>query len=223
VFSQLRSLLASLEEEGAGVVMVLADNAYMRSSFLRSCHCIFAPHSLAELRRIMVRNATTRLKVLALHGYGQNAHIFRTQIGSVCRACADEIDFVFLDAPVVIYPIDEPCTALSPLDENGFPLSRRAPVIFDPQSTPRGWFTFNESRTEHYGLDGAFWFLRSVLERERFDGIIGFSQGALMASYLCTYLQDPCAHRLFQPRFHPLGRASELGSMSSPSFTPGVG
>ncbi|KZO93845.1 hypothetical protein CALVIDRAFT_566077 [Calocera viscosa TUFC12733] len=142
-----------------------------------------------------------RLRVLALHGYGQNAHVFRTQIAPTCRACADEVEFVFLDGPVVLHPPDQP-RGFSLVDEEGFALPPRTPVL-DREETPRGWSTFNEDRTRYYGVDEAFEYLKPVMERERFDGVIGFSQGAALASYLCAYLEDPSAHPLFEPRFHP--------------------
>ncbi|KZT61221.1 hypothetical protein CALCODRAFT_506428 [Calocera cornea HHB12733] len=159
-------------------------------------------------------------KILALHGFGQNAHIFKTQIKSICRSCEDEFEFgmdsppdmisqrsthilVFLDGPILVQLPDEPCNGISLFNDNGLPISRRPPEAVDPLTTPRGWFTFNETWSEFYGVEESLLFLRSALMKEHFDGIFAFSQGASIASYLCTYLEDPLAHPMFYPRFHP--------------------
>ncbi|KZT61195.1 hypothetical protein CALCODRAFT_514934 [Calocera cornea HHB12733] len=142
-----------------------------------------------------------RLRVLALHGYGQNAHIFRTQILPICKACEGRVEFVFYDGPVVLHPPDQP-SGYTLVDEDGYPLVRHTPVL-DREETPRGWCTFNEDRTRYHGVEEAFAFLKPIMERERFDGVIGFSQGAALAAYLCAYLEDPTTHPLFEHRFHP--------------------
>ncbi|KZT61223.1 hypothetical protein CALCODRAFT_491620 [Calocera cornea HHB12733] len=142
-------------------------------------------------------------KILVLHGFGQNSYIFRMQIRSIYKACMDDYNFVFLDGPVVAHLPDEPCNGVSLFDDKGLPICRRPPFALDPLVTPRGWFTFNEDWTKYEGVDDALRYLKSVLVSQQFDGIIGFSQGALMASYLCAYLEDPTGHPLFFPRFHP--------------------
>ncbi|EJT96920.1 hypothetical protein DACRYDRAFT_119738, partial [Dacryopinax primogenitus] len=142
----------------------------------------------------------TKLRVLALHGYGQNAHIFQIQIAAICKQCKDDIEFVFVDGPVVLDQPDQPTGSL--VDEDGYPLENHKPVL-DRQSAPRAWCLFNEDRTKYYGLDQGLLTVKRVLEREHFDGIIGFSQGAALASYICAYLEDPSAHPLFSTRPHP--------------------
>ncbi|KZO93849.1 hypothetical protein CALVIDRAFT_539502 [Calocera viscosa TUFC12733] len=162
----------------------------------------------------------TKLRVLALHGFGQNAHMFKTQIGSICRTCADDIEFVFPDGPIVVHPPDEACSSVSLTDENGMPLYREASIVIDPCSTLRGWFIYNETRTKYQGVEESLRFLRSILKAQQFDGIFGFSQGAVMASYLCAYLENPSTHPLFSPRFHPPMKFAILASSLAPADPP---
>ncbi|EJT96918.1 hypothetical protein DACRYDRAFT_119736 [Dacryopinax primogenitus] len=74
-----------------------------------------------------------KLRVLALHGFGQNALRFQKAIGAIAKECAADVDF----------------------------------------------------------------------DSDRFNGIFGFSQGGIVASYLCSFLENRDAHPLFENCNHP--------------------
>ncbi|KZO93847.1 hypothetical protein CALVIDRAFT_566079 [Calocera viscosa TUFC12733] len=125
---------------------------------------------------------------------------------------------VFLDGPVLLHLPDQP-QGFSILDEDGFAIPSQTP-LFEAEETPRGWCTFNEDKTRYEGAEDAFRVMKSVLERERFDGVIGFSQGAALGAYLCAFLEDPSTHPLFHPRFHPPFKFAILASSFLPADPP---
>jgi pimeloyl-ACP methyl ester carboxylesterase len=105
-------------------------------------------------------NAARPLRVLCLHGYCQNAAVFRSKTGCVRRAVAKRlsgIEIVFVDAPHVVEA-----------DENG--------------AEKRAWWTLRNEGTEYEGfVETAAHLRRVVAEQGAFDSVMGFSQGAVLA------------------------------------------
>ncbi|EJT96919.1 FSH1-domain-containing protein [Dacryopinax primogenitus] len=139
------------------------------------------------------------IRLLALHGYTQNAYMFSKKLGAIRKACAKDIEFVFVDGPIVLQPADLPGANLSEFDSEG----GAAQWVDDPKLTARAWWRANDEKTEYYGLEDSLRYLRDILEKERFHGILGFSQGACMAAYLAAYLEEPSAQPMFNPPPHP--------------------
>jgi len=124
-------------------------------------------------------------KVLALHGYSQNAVIFNKRLGAIRKECKN-IDFFFVDAPHILLP-SEVFGASSRLDSEP-PLEAVADEALDPNTAPRGWWRYNETRT---GLQTSILAVRDVLMTQRFDGVLGFSQGAALAAVIAALLERP--------------------------------
>lgn len=120
----------------------------------------------------------SKLKILCLHGYRQNEHIFREKTGALRKLLKGKADFVFVSAPHVI-----------PEAEN---LKRSA------EQCERGWW-FSRPDNSYNALDEtdissgyeeSLAFTLHVLEENGpFDGILGFSQGAAFLSIL-VHLQQ---------------------------------
>lgn len=120
----------------------------------------------------------SKLKILCLHGYRQNEHMFREKTGAMRKLLKGKVDFVFVSAPHVI-----------PETEN---LKR------SPEQCERGWWF---SRPDHSynaldetdissGYEESVSLIIQLLERDGpFDGILGFSQGASLLSLL-VHLQQ---------------------------------
>ena len=115
-------------------------------------------------------------RILCLHGYGQNAAFFNKKTGSLRKACKSLADFVYLDAPF-------PATGHSVGD------------TVDPErGVPLGWWHWDTeaasraATTKRYlGMEESWQRIRACIdEHGPFDGVLGFSQGAAMASYLCS-------------------------------------
>ncbi|TRM64809.1 serine hydrolase FSH [Schizophyllum amplum] len=172
--------------------------------------------------------------ILVLHGYAQNGLIFSKRIAALRKQCKG-IEFVFVDGPVVLDPVDP----FAPTQNHG---GKREPPLEDAMQDLRGW-------TEPWkvdGIDASLAMLRDVVKGRKFDGILGFSQGAAVAALLAAILEKPdaypdilvdgkpphppfdfclaaCGYRLQDPRFdavyrdgystptlHLIGRADKL-------------
>ncbi|KAF9017737.1 FSH1-domain-containing protein [Hymenopellis radicata] len=120
--------------------------------------------------------------ILVLHGYSQNAAIFSKRIGALRKQCGKNVDFVFLDGPIVLQPVDL-------FDVDGGPLSgtgaSEAGATDDPALKPRGWYKANHDKTKAIGLEDSLVLLRETLKRER------LIQGACMAAFLAALLERP--------------------------------
>ncbi|KZO93844.1 FSH1-domain-containing protein [Calocera viscosa TUFC12733] len=156
------------------------------------------------------------IRLLALHGYTQNAHIFSKKLGAIRKACAKDIEFVFVDAPIVLQPADLPGASLAEFDSEASP----AQWVDDPKLTARAWWRANDEKTEYFGLEESLRFLRGVLEQGKFNGVLGFSQGACMAAYLCAYLEEPSIEPIFNPSPHPAFDFAILISGFAPTCPP---
>ncbi|XP_047491263.1 esterase CG5412-like [Penaeus chinensis] len=114
--------------------------------------------------------AGNRLRILCLHGYGQNANVFQEKLGGFRRFVKHLASFSFLSAP---HPLDSPIS-VEKVEERAW------------------WLKKDENEMIIYRG-----FEESVLAIERhvqscgpFDGILGFSQGATMVGLLCGLKQQ---------------------------------
>ncbi|TFK49246.1 FSH1-domain-containing protein [Heliocybe sulcata] len=131
-----------------------------------------------------------------LHGYSQNANIFSKRMAAVRKSMAkDDVEFVFVDAPVVLQPADIPSNWGVPLEALG--AGEASAAEEDPSLTPRGWWRANPDREIVAGLDESIALLRDMLKKDRYVGIFGFSQGAAMAAIVSALLEKPEVHPPF--------------------------
>ncbi|KAJ6588540.1 FSH1-domain-containing protein [Mycena capillaripes] len=131
--------------------------------------------------------ATAVKTVLVLHGYSQNANIFSKRLGALRKQCGKSVDFVFVDAPIVLQPADlfgSAASAATTLDALG-----ASEAIGTNEA--RAWWTWNNTRSEALGLPQSLDVLRDVLKTRKFDGVLGFSQGAALAALLTALLERP--------------------------------
>ncbi|KAJ7165038.1 FSH1-domain-containing protein [Mycena filopes] len=123
--------------------------------------------------------------VLVLHGHTQNASIFSKRLGALRKQCGNAVDFVFVDAPMILKPADL-FGASSPA---ALDASEAGGVL--PGSEARAWWTWSDHKTEAIGLPESLAFIRDVLKARRFDGVLGFSQGAAFAALISALLEKP--------------------------------
>lgn len=126
------------------------------------------------------------VRVLALHGYAQSAEIFKKKMSVIRKACGKNVEFVFVDAPILLQPTDMPqmSTSAQALDT-----IQASPE--EPELQPRAWWRANQEKTQYYGVPQTVEYLRDYLKGQRFDGVFGFSQGAGMAAALAAMLERP--------------------------------
>ncbi|KAJ1935769.1 hypothetical protein EC988_008388, partial [Linderina pennispora] len=124
-----------------------------------------------------VDTSTSKLRVLCLHGYEQDASVFRVKIKHLVREMAEQVEFVFATAPNV----------LRPFDYSGMDSLLQQSLIQSGNTISRvrhGWYTqLSDTPEITHGLENSVAYLQGMLEElGPFDGIFGFSQGALMAA-----------------------------------------
>ncbi|KAF5388746.1 hypothetical protein D9757_004767 [Collybiopsis confluens] len=130
-------------------------------------------------------------RVLVLHGYSQNAYILSKRLSALRKQCKGIVEFVFIDAPLVLEPQD-----LFENEPTELPEVSSDPLR-DPSAVLRGWWKFADKQKQvSVGMEDSLVFLRDVLKDEvengrRFDGLFGFSQGAAMAAVLGALLEEP--------------------------------
>ncbi|KAF5375540.1 hypothetical protein D9615_009143 [Tricholomella constricta] len=140
--------------------------------------------------------------VLVLHGLNrisQNASIFSKRLNALRRECGNNVELVFIDAPIILQPVDIPGSTSQ---------SSESSLNTDPTLTPRTWWKDNPDKTVAYGLKESIEAVRDVLKTRKFDGVLGFSQGAAFAAIISVLLEKPHLYPPFlidgQPPHPPL-------------------
>ncbi|KAG2153248.1 serine hydrolase FSH [Suillus clintonianus] len=129
-------------------------------------------------------------KVLMLHGHSQNASIFSKRLGALRKSMGKGIEMVFVDGPIVLLPVDLDGTS-STASLAALGASEADVKSSDPLTAPRAWWKSNPEKTVAHGLEESLLILRDILQRDRYDGVFGFSQGAAMAALLAALLERP--------------------------------
>ncbi|KEP48528.1 serine hydrolase [Rhizoctonia solani 123E] len=129
------------------------------------------------------------IRILALHGYAQSGEIFKKKMGVLRKACGKNIEFVFLDAPILLQPADMPqaFASVEALD------TVKAPPE-EPELQPRAWWRASQDKSVYYHVPETIEYLKNYLKDQRFHGVFGFSQGACMAAALTKILEQPEAY-----------------------------
>mmetsp|Transcript_24278 Transcript_24278/g.57871 ORF Transcript_24278/g.57871 Transcript_24278/m.57871 type:complete len:240 (+) Transcript_24278:44-763(+) len=132
-------------------------------------------------RETAAGHGAQKLRILALHGFSQDAQLFRDRIGSMRKALKSRAEFLFVDAPF-----------------KASDLSRAIPASGNAPSTGRSWWTWCDSDRPSKSLEYSGWetslncIREAVYRNQPVDGILGFSQGATAAAlYLADSASDP--------------------------------
>ncbi|KAJ8581304.1 hypothetical protein M405DRAFT_832776 [Rhizopogon salebrosus TDB-379] len=136
---------------------------------------------------------TTPKKVLMLHGYAQNASIFSKHLRALRKSIGKDIELVFVDAPIVLHPVDVSGSSTSILSA-----ARRVVDTTrssDPSTAPRAWWRLSWdcpfTHDSEMDVSESLLHLREILRRDRYDGVFGFSQGAGLAALVSALLEWP--------------------------------
>ena len=183
-------------------------------------------------------SAKKKKRILMVHGYGQTAESFRKKTGAFRKSVKSTVgEFVFieatLDAPprekeekeagdpdiptIIVTHYGHSSTLDAALEEERGELSLTTKGI--DANDGKAWWV--KSKSDTTGWKESMNYLVSTLERERFDGIVGFSQGASMVSLLVAENQrrgtDWFQFAVFISGFLP--RAPEMKEMATQSKT----
>ncbi|XP_047319165.1 esterase C25G4.2-like [Impatiens glandulifera] len=112
----------------------------------------------------MENNSAAKPRVLCLHGYRTSGEILKKQIfGAWSEKVTSKLDLVFLDGP-------NPARGKS--EAEGF---------CDPPYYE--WYHANEGFTEYYHFEECISYIEDyMIKHGPFDGLLGFSQGALLSA-----------------------------------------
>ncbi|KAK1405562.1 FSH1 domain-containing protein [Heracleum sosnowskyi] len=107
-----------------------------------------------------------KLRLLCLHGYRTSGQILKVQLRKWPRSVLDQLDLVFPDAPF---------TSTGKSQVEGF---------FDPPYYE--WFqSSNKDFTEYVDFDKPVEYIQEcIIKHGPFDGLLGFSQGSMVAAAL---------------------------------------
>ncbi|KAF5355239.1 hypothetical protein D9758_006008 [Tetrapyrgos nigripes] len=147
--------------------------------------------------------STGKRRILMLHGHGQCAYTMSRLFASTISECDQEIDFVFLDAPTALVPVDfahDHVSSASIADTPG-PLKPTLTPAYPP--TSRAWFKIQNFTIDQETLHLSLMLLKEVFREHRFEAIVGFSQGAAIAEMIAAMLEQPHLY----PEFCENGKA----------------
>ncbi|XP_036362320.1 esterase OVCA2 isoform X2 [Octopus sinensis] len=127
----------------------------------------------------LVSVSPLKIMMLCIHGYRQNAQLFREKTGSFRKLLKNKVEFVFVSAPNKI-PVntddgEHEGKDIKDIDERGWWFSREDK-----------YFHAQEETNCCIGYEQSIEMIKNVLkEQGPFDGLFGFSQGASLVSLLC--------------------------------------
>ncbi|BDA48958.1 Esterase OVCA2 [Coccomyxa sp. Obi] len=160
-----------------------------------------------------------KLRILCLHGYLQNAEVFRGRIGSLRKGLKSRAEFFFVDAPHLAQGEEAEIRAAGGTGDH-----------------PRAWWTWedlNETKrpskaAKYSGWEASVEALEAALiSNHPIDGILGFSQGATAAALFLAGLRNgslPSAPRFavlvsgFLPRDPSYADILRHGHVSTPTL-----
>eukprot|EP00736_Rhodelphis_marinus_P005132 Rmarinus@m.14395 len=115
-----------------------------------------------------------KLRILALHGYTQNAQVFREKSGALRKHLKNIADIVYVEAP----------HELRSSDPHATDMNHSGPI-------QRSWWRASDDGSVYEGVEESISYLEKVVEEEGpFDGAIGFSQGGAFCSLLAALQQE---------------------------------
>ncbi|XP_033762026.1 esterase OVCA2-like isoform X2 [Pecten maximus] len=140
----------------------------------------------------------TKLKILCLHGYRQNAQTFRERTGAFRKIIKSRAELVFVTAPNRVPPLP---------GEEGDKSADTATDTPEKQADQMGWWF---SRKDDYYMAQDYTdcckgykesldvVAQAIKEQGPFDGVLAFSQGAAFLSLICALREQNPSDSPFQ-------------------------
>ena len=147
--------------------------------------------------------STPKLKVLCLHGYAQNAQILRDRSGGFRRALKkSQFEMHYVDGPY------------------GCTKDGERESVADADPLRRAWWRGSSAQQSYVGWQQTRDELVELWQREQFDAVLGFSQGAGAAAMLAAELRPAFAILIagFVPNDRTAARRLLGGSIDVPSL-----
>jgi hypothetical protein len=115
----------------------------------------------------------TQIRLLCLHGWKQSKQRLYEKSGAFRKGLSKfNVELCYIDAPFVF-----DSSSITPSSS-----SSNASSSSSVENEMRTWMTFNSDYTQYFGWQEAIEHVLTFIKREGpFDGILGFSQGAVVA------------------------------------------
>ncbi|KAI8999786.1 serine hydrolase FSH [Gaertneriomyces semiglobifer] len=156
--------------------------------------------------------APSKLRILCLHGYTQNASVYRRRTAVVAKDMKNIADFVYIDAPHIL-----------PKKQSSGEGETESNLRQSDDETQRAWWTADDSHTVYSGVDESISHVQKIWESSGpFHGILGFSQGAAFAAYLlhASLLSPPPKFSILISGFIP--RSDHAAVFATPLTMPSL-
>ncbi|CAO3612328.1 unnamed protein product [Mucor hiemalis] len=154
---------------------------------------------------------STKLRILCLHGYTQNAIMFRKRTAVARKSVESIAEFVYITAPHHIAPPTFTTIAEREEDEK---------EVISEEHSPFGWWYSPKYKPTQNGYFVGFKESVDYVKDGPFDGILGFSQGGCFAALLTEMLEDKSRFpELISPSFeHPAFKFSIIVAGFKPTM-----
>ena len=123
-------------------------------------------------------------KILCLHGYAMNSDWFAQWLAPIENALADGVEFIYPQGPIECP--DTEVRAMATQFQVAMPESRIGPGL------NWSWYRATNDKPPHYlGLDDSLGWIKQFCQTHGpIDGVLGWSQGAVMAAIMAAYQQN---------------------------------
>jgi uncharacterized protein (DUF924 family)/Ran GTPase-activating protein (RanGAP) involved in mRNA processing and transport len=120
--------------------------------------------------------STNKLRILCLHGFRQNGHVFRTRTKKMIKELSDVAEFYFVSSPVVYYPDNEAKEAIDAAYE----------VMPDFQNQRTWWLSIENNKYYKHNEESLEFLKQVFINQGPFDGVLGFAQAGCLAAIMTT-------------------------------------
>lgn len=155
---------------------------------------VWKAHSVSKIRRQYTPVPNTdncgQMKILMLHGYTQSGPLFRAKtkvLEKFLKKLYPELTLSYPTGPLRLRPEDVP----------GYESSGKTPGDLEAY----GWWRRSNTADppEYAGIDVCFNEIAKLIATEGpFDGVMGFSQGAALATMVASLLEQPSRQEAFK-------------------------
>ena len=122
-----------------------------------------------------------KINVLCLHGYRQDAEMFKSKTGSFRKFCKSYANFVYIDAPHLA----------KPLNDGDQTVKEQKSWWFNKDD---GSFKGTNQSGPAIGFEESLKVVEDAWLQGDYQGLMGFSQGACFVSVICSLSERNCKY-----------------------------
>ncbi|KAI9356242.1 serine hydrolase FSH [Zopfochytrium polystomum] len=138
--------------------------------------------------------ASPKLRILCLHGFSQNANLFRKRTAVLRKDLAPIAELVYISAPHLAPVTEDEVAKLDANKLKNYAASEwtTPSVVAANEDAARAWWIASADKTNLVGYEDSLSFVQQTwISQGPFHGILGFSQGAAFAALVATEFMIP--------------------------------